>query len=759
MSRILNITNHADRAEITIYGDIGEYQWWTETVSDAQVAEELRAAGGKPITVRINSMGGNLYQGIAIYNALKGYENEVSIYVDGLAASAASLVMLGGDKVFVGHGAQVMIHDPILFGAINESELERIKNSLEKAKESIIEIYEANTSLTREQISEMMRNETWFTSQEAIDYGFADAISDQPQSSALLNSLREMVNQHASYKPIISNIIQSITPKQKGDNMGKNATNSGKTATTIDPDAIRNQAIEEARKAEEQRRTEIINIFSQFPALKELQNKCLLNSDITVEEAKDKLLNAVAEGEHVTVVNRANSLSAPQVSVDNVEQGITEALRNRAAHKYDPTNEYSSITPTGLLVHIANRHGLSSSVIGRSNQVIVDSLIGNPQVMDDFQVKMGDYVHRLMQFAYEEASVTYQRFTRNRELKDFRAHELYARGALGNLELRGNDGNYKVITLPDDEKQSYKASEYGGIVQIDRTVLINDEWGTIDDQAMDGGTSTARTVEALVYHTLLSNPILADGKPLFDESRGNVLNKGRMTEEAWHALVYHYETLTAPNSPSAFLNVNPEHILTDAKGFFEALELITKETGKEAKSTVGMFERENIIKSPYMRNKPEIYLGDTPIVEVGWIGAPGPKMLTEQHFNSGTFRSRIQADVGVGITGWRGAAISELTEEMGQSRSFSAPINTDDELAKIEQARMQLEQERAALEQLKQELDGAQESPLNQYTIEQLKSALDDLEIDYSNARTKKEYIAIAQESGQLENVVELLDV
>lgn len=163
---------------INILGFITNYSYWDD-VSPRGIAKELKAANGEDVHIRINSPGGDAFAGVAIYNQLKDYEGTVNIEVIGLAASAASIIALGGDTLTVKKGAMMMIHEPVAFTIGDASRHESTAVSLRKLIDSLADVYVAGSSnddLTAETVKKEMEAETWYTAQEAVDKGWADSI-------------------------------------------------------------------------------------------------------------------------------------------------------------------------------------------------------------------------------------------------------------------------------------------------------------------------------------------------------------------------------------------------------------------------------------------------------------------------------------------------------------------------------------------------------------------------------------------------------
>jgi len=159
-------------AELLIYDVIGAGMF-DAGVTAKSVRDELDALDGDHVTVRINSPGGNVFDGIAIKNILDSYSGGVDVQVDGLAASAASVIALAGDSIAMADGAMLMIHDPWTVTLGNAEEHRKSQNALEKTADSLAGMYAAQTGKTAAEMRDMMRAETWLSANEAVDQGFA----------------------------------------------------------------------------------------------------------------------------------------------------------------------------------------------------------------------------------------------------------------------------------------------------------------------------------------------------------------------------------------------------------------------------------------------------------------------------------------------------------------------------------------------------------------------------------------------------------
>lgn len=178
----LALRMNAESAELMIYGRIGGGGWFDEGISAADVAAVLREAGGRPLNVRINSGGGDVFDGVAIHSLLARHPGTVTVYVDGLAASAASFIMLAGDRVVAARNSFVMIHDAMTGTYGNGDTHRAAAELLDKVSENIADMYAERAGEDVEHWRNLMtvngEDGTWYTGQEALDAGLVDEITE-----------------------------------------------------------------------------------------------------------------------------------------------------------------------------------------------------------------------------------------------------------------------------------------------------------------------------------------------------------------------------------------------------------------------------------------------------------------------------------------------------------------------------------------------------------------------------------------------------
>lgn len=178
--------NQADEGServLELYGTIAETSWFDDDVTPQMFHDELFAGKG-PVTVWLNSPGGDCIAASQIYTMLMDYQDDVTVKIDGIAASAASVIAMAGTKVLMAPTALMMIHNPMTMAYGNQADMEKAIEMLDEVKESIMNAYEIKTSLSRAKLSHLMDSETWMNANKAIELGFADDILKDSKKDA-----------------------------------------------------------------------------------------------------------------------------------------------------------------------------------------------------------------------------------------------------------------------------------------------------------------------------------------------------------------------------------------------------------------------------------------------------------------------------------------------------------------------------------------------------------------------------------------------
>lgn len=301
------VSTGENEGEINLYGDVVSRQpvdWWTGEpapglfITPEGFMEDLAEVKDKAhITVRLNSCGGDLYTGIAIHNALKALAGEVNVIVEGIAASAASVIMCAGDTVSVYPGSLVMIHgvSVVLWDSLNIQDMKQLMKGMDASERAVAEIYNAKTGIALETLRNMMTKETWFTGREAIEKGFADTLregDDAPDMSMSADRKVLYVNGVSHNVDGLHNIPDTIPIKKRANSGVKPAADKRPTNQAAKPEggkkhmtleeltaqepelvgqieqsarSAQNQANQEGMEAERKRIKEIDSIAASIP--------------------------------------------------------------------------------------------------------------------------------------------------------------------------------------------------------------------------------------------------------------------------------------------------------------------------------------------------------------------------------------------------------------------------------------------------------------------------------------------------------------
>ncbi|WP_312584945.1 head maturation protease, ClpP-related [Atlantibacter sp.] len=212
----------SDENSISVFDVIGA-DWYGEGVTASRIAGALRAIGGADVTVNINSPGGDMFEGLAIYNLLREYEGKVTVKVLGLAASAASIIAMAGDEVQIGRGAFLMIHNCWVYAMGNRHDLAQIAADMEPFDKAMNDIYGAKTGLNAETIEVMMNAETYIGGSDAVEKGFADRLlsadeiaDDNDSPAAALRKLDALLAKTDTPRSERRKLLKALTGSKPG---------------------------------------------------------------------------------------------------------------------------------------------------------------------------------------------------------------------------------------------------------------------------------------------------------------------------------------------------------------------------------------------------------------------------------------------------------------------------------------------------------------------------------------------------------------
>lgn len=678
----------AAAAEIFIYGDIGE-SWYEETVSASQFVRDLNALDVDQIAIRINSIGGSVPDGLAIFNAIRRHRATITTEIDGMAFSIASLIAMAGDVVNMASNAMLMIHAPWTYTAGNSAELRETADQLDTWAAAMSTSYAARTGNQPAMLALLTDGKDhYYTATEAVAEKFVDAITDAMPVAA--SAARDLpLNRYRSLPAALlaaGNPVAAATPSpepsmpQTTTPTAANQTPATTVAAAPTPaapavtatagGAITPEARAEVLRIEASRRQSVRASFAPFaahPGVAEIQRACEDDTTVTPEAAGQRLLAHL--GAQATPI-AGGGITTVQDEADKRRGGVVAALLVRAGHATKEqiaahgSNPFRGMT---LLEHArASLEAAGINARGMDKREIVAAAF--TQSTSDFPVLLTDAIHRTLLSAYAVQALTWQRFCKRGSVSDFRAHNRFRVGSLGNLQPKNELGEYKSVAIPDGERSTISALTKGFIINLSREIVINDDLGAITDQSAAMGRAAARTVEADVYALINSNaglgPVLADGKTLFHADHNNIGTGGAMSTTTFNE----FRVLMGSQrdvSGNDFLDISPAVLLVPL-GMEAGAKLLNQaqyepSTGKNAYTpniSLGMFR--DIVGTPRLTGTRYSAFADAneaPAIEVAFLdGIDTPFLEQESAFTTDGTSFKVRLDYGVAGHDYRGAA-------------------------------------------------------------------------------------------------------
>ncbi len=660
-------------AEIYVYGNIGD-RWNEDGVIASEMVRDIAALEADEITLRINSYGGSVTDGLAIYNALKRHPAPVHVQVDGVAISCASYLAMAGDTVTMARNAQMMIHAPWSFAGGNSADLREMADILDRYAKSMASAYADKSGKTYEQALAILTDgkDHWFSAEEAVAEGFADAIGAEVDAAAALavNSFdlsRFRPTASAAQAPVPAATPVSPPPAAVG-NIQEHSM----------PDPV-NAAAQPAAPAAPFARTKEMNLqvlasfkpFEAKPGVQALKDEVLADPSLTLEQIQSRLLveigkdNAPAnpQGAHPNVQTVADEADKQRAAISAAllaRAGVEQDAKARAALSANPFRGHKLLDVARASLARAGR-----STDGMDQMQIVAAAF--TQGTSDFPILLETTMHKALQAAYATAALTWQRFCATGTVSDFRAHNRYRLGSFGNLDAVNELGEYINKSIPDGEKASIQAATKGNIINISRQAIINDDLGAFVGLSSMLGRAAARTVESDVYALLALNnglgPTMADGSTLFHANHGNISTAAALSMAAIDADRVTM-ALQKDVSGNDYLDLRPAVLLVPlglggtARTINGALyDPDTANKMQKPNMVNGLFR--DIVDTPRLSGTRRYVFADAmeaPVLEVAFLdGAQTPYLELQNGFDVDGGRYKVRLDYGVAAVDYRGA--------------------------------------------------------------------------------------------------------
>lgn len=214
-----------DTGELMLYGDIASSSWYGDEVTPKAFKADLDSLGSiKNLNIFINSGGGDVFASQAIHSMLVRHSANKTVYIDGLAASGASIIAMAGDKIVMPKNAMMMIHNSWTFTAGNKTDLRKMADSMELIDSTLVEVYAGRTGIDKDEIKSLLDAETWLTAEDAVAKGFADEIEKDKKLAAayqggfLMLNGQEIDPKRYAHMPVVDTVEhEQKPPNESGD--------------------------------------------------------------------------------------------------------------------------------------------------------------------------------------------------------------------------------------------------------------------------------------------------------------------------------------------------------------------------------------------------------------------------------------------------------------------------------------------------------------------------------------------------------------
>lgn len=656
-------------ATLRIFGEIGFEVTLDKFLSD------LEAYADRDLIVEINSRGGDVFDGLGIYNRLVQHKAHVTTRVEVIAASMGTVIAMAGDKKEMYEGSMWMVHKPSTFAAGNEDDFDTVKQALSAVKGSMIAAYAKGTGKSEEDISALLdaREETWMTADEAKEFGFIDEVitsdldiaaclkevdfsmfKDAPVSASDKNlAAGEPQDDDDPDEPEIPPIAAEAAPII-GDN----------SMSPEDKAAIEASARDEGVQAEMNRRNKITALFSDFTdelgdQYQAVLEGCLNDVQVDEHQANSRILQALKN----KPVESVQSFEVVEDAKDKFIKGATKNILARAGIEDDDTrNEFRGMRMIDIAKENLNRNGVTTA--GMRPLEIAGAAFSHSS--SDFPLLLEDSANKMLMDAYSAFPNTWSQWCRRGSVSDFKQNKRLRMGTFANLETVRPGGEYQEGSL-SEERETIQAETKGKIISFDRQMLINDDLDAFARVAGMMGRSAARTVEKDVYTTLTSNPTMSDSVALFNASHNNLAGSGAAlsvgTVSAGKAAM---RQQTFSSTDDEYLDIMAEILLVPVALEDTAKTLVASATDPGQSNSRKPNIHQNtlaVISSPYLDSNSATawyLLGnasqDAPIIEVVFLdGVDTPFIDSKEGFTIDGVSFKVRLDYGVGAIDYRGA--------------------------------------------------------------------------------------------------------
>lgn len=655
---------------ITFYGEI--LQGAAE-----HVLAQLRADPSAAVEVRINSPGGSVSDGLAIFNALKPRKCEM--HIDGIAASIASLIAMAGTRIYAAENALMMIHDPWCGTEGNATALRRTADLLDKHRDAMVGGY-ARTGLPRPDLIALLAAETWMTADEALHLGFVDEISESLRYAAhapdcfagYTNTPEELLMRSTAHRAAVTtdpNLPQDpakpkIDLKTADDQSTLEAFKKGLASDGVTKAA--HDAVMEALRARNESITAMAEPYlNESQPIRALTMNALSDPTITAADFGQAVLAQLARGRGP--LNGGGMVYSHASGPRDLVQAASDALAVRAGVRVDKPHpgmrDVQSMSLQEIMRACVNSGGRSFDFDIHSNGGLVRAAMST----SDFPAILENTLGKALRGGFEVEPSTHEAWTTKVTVPDFKLQSRVILGSGPNLLPVPEGGEYTYGSMAEDKSVPYSVEKFGRLVKFTWETLINDDLGAFLRMTQALGQAAARAEADAVYSTFAltagAGPAMQDTATLFHATHGNLAaSAAGLTADALGAARVLLRRQTAVgggmlNLTPRFLLVAPEHEQA-AETLLAAAARSMSQGTDAALVPAWLAKLELVVEARLPTNAFYLLAGPGAVdtYERAWLEADnGPVIQEQDSFNSDAKSYKVRHVFGGRWLDWRGA--------------------------------------------------------------------------------------------------------
>lgn len=700
------------KGELLLYGVIGD--WW-DGLDAKSIVEQMNALPGNEIVVRIQSPGGSVTEGLAMFNNLKQSAKTVKVFIDGIAASMGSAIAMAGDEINIPSNALFMLHKPSAMVAGNSNELRDYADNLDVFEGSLLQIYSDRTGKTLDEIKALLADgkDHYFRGQEAIDYGLADQLTDPVKINAKASFFAQLKIPDALASTLFLPTVAAATKPTEEDSMKIKIKAKGGgwhlvpaitaalensyeniaavvaamaakgVAVTaqhfsgeveFDTDALTAVAVavgiqaqpapvaaldaNAAVTAERNRMKELRAVGAQARVEDSVVNGWI-DDGVTVVDARAKALEVVAQRDKTNAPSGTHIRMSSAAPRTELRTAMATAILNRVQpdqYKLDEVSgQFRGQTLMGLIGTAMAFAG--ESVIGKTHNDLVAMAM---HTTSDFPLILQEAANKVLRAAYELQPRTFTAIASRTNADDFRLKRSLQMGGGTGLDKVNEHGEFKSGTV-SESGESYKLETFGRIFSFTRQLMINDDLGALVRFFNQIGNLASRKESDIVWSLVKANPNMADGTAVYGSgaTRKNLVAGAAIDETTLKGLKKSHRQMVGLDGEP--LNIAPKYLVVNTEREVEAQKMLEIIQASQS-SNVNVFARsmELIVEARLdgVANNPFYTFADpiaVPTLEYAYLsGNEGPTTTTEWGFDSDGMKLKVVHDFGAGFVDFRG---------------------------------------------------------------------------------------------------------